>query len=166
QIPEEAKVCSPDVKVSTSFYIQQVAISAVDSAQEGQNVEETKEEKAKQNIAGISVSGSQPSQTTMSTVSSLASHTSVCAKKQEVKEEVPREEKLNTSETVRQMLQDEMFKLVQLQQINFMSLMQIVQSSFTNVPNVQQMLQQHQSVHLAGSQPAHTAQSYASPKTQ
>lgn len=47
-----------------------------------------------------------------------------------------------------------------------MSLMQIVQSSFTNVPNVQQMLQQHQSVLLAGSQPAHTAESNASPKTQ
>lgn len=47
-----------------------------------------------------------------------------------------------------------------------MSLMQIVQSSYTNVPNVQQMLQQHQSVHLAGSQPARTAESNASPKTQ
>ncbi|XP_058280081.1 ciliogenesis and planar polarity effector 1 isoform X3 [Hirundo rustica] len=158
QIPEEAKVYSPEVKV---------AISAVDSAQEGQNVEETKEEKAEQNIsADISVSRSQPSQTTVSTMPSLASHTSSCAKKQEVKEEVPREEKPNTSETVRQILQDEMFKLVQLQQINFMSLMQIVQSSFTNVPNVQQMLQQHQSVHLAGIQPAPTAQSNASPKTQ
>ncbi|NXQ27770.1 CPLN1 protein, partial [Alaudala cheleensis] len=110
-----------------------------------------------------SVSDSQPSQTAVSTMSSLASHTSVCAKKQEVKEEVPREEKPNTSETVRQMLQDELFKLVQLQQINFM---QIVQSSFTNVPNGQQMLQQHQSVHLAGGQPAHTAESNASPKTQ
>ncbi|NWZ61926.1 CPLN1 protein, partial [Acrocephalus arundinaceus] len=108
-----------------------------------------------------SVSDSQRSQTAVSTVSSLASHTSVCAKK----EEVPREQKPNTSETVRQMLQDEMFKLVQLQQINFMSLMQIVQSSVTNVPNVQQMLQQHQSVLLAGSQPANTAQSNASQKT-
>lgn len=55
---------------------------------------------------------------------------------------------------------------IQLQQINLMSLMQIVQSSFTNVPNVQQMLQQHQSVHLAGSQPAHIADSNARPKTQ
>ncbi|NXM62599.1 CPLN1 protein, partial [Illadopsis cleaveri] len=143
--------------------IQQVAISAVDSAQEDQNMEETKEEKAKQNVnADISVSDSQPSQTTVSTMPSLASHTSVCAKKQDIS----REEKPNTSETVRQMLQDEMFKLVQLQQINFMSLMQIVQSSFTNVPNVQQILQQHQSVHLAGSQPAHTAESNASPKAQ
>ncbi|NWX57071.1 CPLN1 protein, partial [Promerops cafer] len=113
-----------------------------------------------------SVSDSQPSQTAVSTMSSLASHTSVRARKQKVKEEVPREEKPNTSETVRQMLQDEMFKLVQLQQINFMSLMQIVQSSFTSVPHVQQILQQHQSVHLAGSQPAHTAGSNASPKTQ
>ncbi|XP_014112487.1 PREDICTED: uncharacterized protein C5orf42 homolog isoform X3 [Pseudopodoces humilis] len=181
QIPEEAKVCSPEVK--------QVAISAIDSAQEDQNVDETKEEKAEQNImtevvtstlshsfslkqdaevpsADMSVSDSQPSQTAVSTMSSLASRTSVCAKKQEVKEEVPREEKPNTSETVKQMLQDEMFKLVQLQQINFMSLMQMVQSSFTNVPNIQQMLQQHQSVHLAGSQPAHTAKNNTPPKTQ
>ncbi|NXM94812.1 CPLN1 protein, partial [Sylvia borin] len=141
--------------------IQQVAVSAVDSAQEDQNMEETKEEKAKQNIADISVSDSQPSQTTVSTMSSLASHTSVCAKKQDIS----REEKPNTSETVKCMLQDEMFKLVQLQQINFMSLMQIVQSSFTNVPNVQQMLQHHQSVHLAGGQPAHLAESNACPKT-
>ncbi|XP_016160307.1 PREDICTED: uncharacterized protein C5orf42 homolog [Ficedula albicollis] len=181
QIPEEASVCSPEVKV---------AISAADSAQEDQIMEKTKEEKAEQNImtevvtstlshsftlkqdaeipssADISVSDSQPSQTAVSTLSSLASHTSVCAKKQEVKEEVPREEKPDTSETVRQMLQDEMLKLVQLQQINFMSLMQIVQSSFTNVPNVQQILQQHQLVHLARSQAAHTAESSASPKTQ
>ncbi|KAL2294211.1 hypothetical protein Nmel_007936 [Mimus melanotis] len=178
EIPEEAKVCSHEVKV---------AISAVDSAQEDQNMEEAKEEKAEQNImtevvtstlshsfslkqdaevpsADISISDSQPSQTAVSTMSSLASHAPVCAKKQEVKEEIPREEKSNMSETVRQMLQDEMFKLVQLQQINFMSLMQIVQSSFTSVPNMQQMLQQHQSIHLAGSQPAHTAESSASLK--
>ncbi|XP_023799765.1 protein JBTS17 isoform X2 [Cyanistes caeruleus] len=180
QIPEEAKVCSPEVKV---------AISAIESAQEDQNVDETSEEKAEQNMmneavtstlshsfslkqdaevlsADMSVSDSQPSRTAVSTMLSLASHTSVCAKKQEVKEEVPREEKPNTSETVKQMLQDEMFKLVQLQQINFMSLMQMVQSSFTNVPNIQQMLQQHQSVHLAGSQPAHTAKNNTSPETQ
>ncbi|NXA79666.1 CPLN1 protein, partial [Thryothorus ludovicianus] len=158
QIPEEAKVCSPEVK--------QVAISSVDSAQEDQNMEETKEEKAEQNMTDISVSDSQPSQTAVSTMSSLASHTSVCAKKQEVNGKAPREKKTNKSETVRQMLQDEMFKLVQLQQINFMSLMQIVQSSFTNVPNVQQILQQHQSVPVAGSQPARTAESSASSKTQ
>uniref|UniRef100_A0A2K6V508 Ciliosis and planar polarity effector complex subunit 1 n=1 Tax=Saimiri boliviensis boliviensis TaxID=39432 RepID=A0A2K6V508_SAIBB len=56
------------------------------------------------------------------------------------------------SDSVRQMLQDEMFKLVQLQQINFMSLMQIVGSSFANLPNTQQLLQQSQSVRLGGSQ--------------
>ncbi|NWS13207.1 CPLN1 protein, partial [Pachyramphus minor] len=116
--------------------------------------------------ADTSVSDSQPSQTIVSTASSVASHTSVCAKKQAAKEEVLPEEKSNTSETVRQMFQDEMFKLIQLQQINFVSLMQIVQSSFPNVPNVQQMLQQHQSVHLAGSWHAHTAQGSGSPKTQ
>lgn len=58
------------------------------------------------------------------------------------------------------------FVCIQLQQINFMSLMQIVQSSFTSVPNVQQVLQQHQSVHLAGRQPAHAAESNVSPKIQ
>ncbi|KAF5893905.1 ciliogenesis and planar polarity effector 1, partial [Clarias magur] len=35
---------------------------------------------------------------------------------------------------VRQLLQDELFRLVQLQQINFMSLMQVVGSSFANLP--------------------------------
>uniref|UniRef100_A0A8C4TY82 Ciliogenesis and planar polarity effector 1 n=1 Tax=Falco tinnunculus TaxID=100819 RepID=A0A8C4TY82_FALTI len=111
----------------------------------------------------ISLSDRQPSQTV---VSSVASNTSICAKEQEVKEEVPTEEKLNTSGTVRQMLQDEMFKLVQLQQINFMSLMQIVQSSFANLPNVQQILQQQQSVHLEGSQPAHATKGNGFLKTQ
>ncbi|KFQ23287.1 Uncharacterized protein C5orf42, partial [Mesitornis unicolor] len=105
-----------------------------------------------------SLSDGEPSRTVVSTLSSVAFSTSLCAKKQKVKKEVPTEKKLNTSETVRQILQDEMFKLVQLQQINFMSLMQIVQSSFSSLPNVQQILQQHQSVHLEGSQPAHTAE--------
>ncbi|NXF42037.1 CPLN1 protein, partial [Nyctibius bracteatus] len=114
----------------------------------------------------ISASDGQPSQTVVSAVSSVASNTSICANKQGVKEEVPTEEKLNTSETVRQMLQDEMFKLIQLQQINFMSLMQIVQSPFASLPNVQQILQQHQSVHLQGSQPAHTAEGSGSPEAQ
>ncbi|XP_066567792.1 ciliogenesis and planar polarity effector 1 [Amia ocellicauda] len=45
------------------------------------------------------------------------------------------------SDAVRQMLQDEMFRLVQLQQINFMSLMQVVGASFMNLPNLQQNLQ-------------------------
>ncbi|XP_075597436.1 ciliogenesis and planar polarity effector 1 [Balearica regulorum gibbericeps] len=166
-----------------------VSNSDVDRLQEDQKVEKTKEGKAKQNVmtevvtstishsfsleqdaevpsnTEVSLSDGQPSRTVMSAMSSVASSTSVCAKKQEVKKEVPTEEKLNTSETVRQMLQDEMFKLVQLQQINFMSLMQIVQSSFVNLPNVQQVLQQQQSVHLEGTQPADTAEGNGSLKT-
>ncbi|NXI60156.1 CPLN1 protein, partial [Chloroceryle aenea] len=113
-----------------------------------------------------SLSDGQPSQTVVSAMSSVASRTSICAKRQEVKEEVPIEEKVNTSETVRQMLQDEMFKLVQLQQMNFMSLMQIAQSSFANQPNVQQILQQHQAVHLEGSQPVNTAKGNGSLKAE
>ncbi|XP_023568501.1 protein JBTS17 [Octodon degus] len=58
----------------------------------------------------------------------------------------------DSSDSVRHMLQDEMFKLVQLQQINFLSLMQIVGSSFANLPDTQQLLQQAQSVYLGGSQ--------------
>ncbi|MGH0162158.1 UNVERIFIED_CONTAM: hypothetical protein FKN15_049564 [Acipenser sinensis] len=60
---------------------------------------------------------------------------------------------LANSEAVRQMLQDEMFRLVQLQQINFMSLMQVVGSSFMNLPNVQQNLQEAQSNQMNGNQP-------------
>ncbi|KAM4707179.1 ciliogenesis and planar polarity effector 1 [Discoglossus pictus] len=48
----------------------------------------------------------------------------------------------NTSEAVRQLFQDEMFRLLQLQQINFMSLMQVVGSSFAALPAMQQILQQ------------------------
>ncbi|NXJ85577.1 CPLN1 protein, partial [Trogon melanurus] len=114
----------------------------------------------------ISLSDGQSSRTVVSTVSSVASSTSACTSKEEVKEEVPAEEKLNTPATVSQMLQDEMFKLVQLQQINFMSLMQILQSSFASLPNVQQILQQCPSVHLEGSQPAPPAKGGGSLKTQ
>ncbi|XP_047411813.1 ciliogenesis and planar polarity effector 1 isoform X5 [Sciurus carolinensis] len=58
----------------------------------------------------------------------------------------------DSADSVRQMLQDEMFKLVQLQQINFMSLMQIVGSSFANLPDMHQFLQQTQIGHLGTSQ--------------
>ncbi|NWU96445.1 CPLN1 protein, partial [Upupa epops] len=113
-----------------------------------------------------SLSDVQPPEATVATISSIASSASIYRKKQEAKEVLPTEDKVNTSETVRQMLQDEMFKLVQLQQINFMSLMQIVQSSFANVTNVQQVLPQCQSVHLEGSQPAHSPEGSGSLKTQ
>ncbi|NXY74895.1 CPLN1 protein, partial [Glareola pratincola] len=175
---ETPKTSSTPIKIKP-----QVSISNVGSPQEDQNVEERKEGKAEQNACSlhkcffillffsflsnkeIPLSDGQPFQTVVSTMSSVASDASICAKKQEIKEEVPTEEKLNTSETVRQMLQDEMFKLVQLQQINFMSLMQIVQSSFANLPNAQQILQQHQSFHME-SQPAHTDKGNGSLKTQ
>ncbi|XP_072373634.1 ciliogenesis and planar polarity effector 1-like [Scyliorhinus torazame] len=50
----------------------------------------------------------------------------------------PDRQTVNASELVRHMLQDEMFKLVQLQQINFMSLMQVVGSSLTSLPSIHQ----------------------------
>ncbi|XP_042731159.1 ciliogenesis and planar polarity effector 1 isoform X3 [Lagopus leucura] len=154
-----------------------ISNSAVDSPQEDQKMKKAKERKAEQNVMTevatstisqsfsleqnsevpsnieISVSHGQPSLAAVSSISSVISSTSICAKKEDIKKEVPTEEKLNTSESVRQMLQDEMFKLVQLQQINFMSLMQIVQSSFANLPNVQQTLERYQSAHLEGIQP-------------
>ncbi|XP_021334904.2 ciliogenesis and planar polarity effector 1 isoform X3 [Danio rerio] len=46
------------------------------------------------------------------------------------------------SDGVRQLLQDELFRLVQLQQINFMSLMQVVGASFANLPLPQANLHQ------------------------
>ncbi|XP_030880783.1 ciliogenesis and planar polarity effector 1 [Leptonychotes weddellii] len=71
---------------------------------------------------------------------------------QQTQRNEPRAQLPDSSDSVRQMLQDEMFKLVQLQQINFMSLMQIVGSSFTNLPDIHQLLQQPQPVPLVGSQ--------------
>ncbi|XP_058163910.1 ciliogenesis and planar polarity effector 1 isoform X2 [Dasypus novemcinctus] len=82
---------------------------------------------------------------------SVASQTSVSTPRKTQKNE-SRPQLPDSSDSVRQMLQDEMFKLVQLQQINFMSLMQIVGSSFANLPNIHQLVQQSQSVHLVGSQ--------------
>ncbi|CAH2296477.1 JBTS17 isoform X3 [Pelobates cultripes] len=54
----------------------------------------------------------------------------------------PSTQPVNTSEAVRQLFQDEMFRLLQLQQINFMSIMQVVGSSFAALPNLQHILQQ------------------------
>ncbi|XP_049504105.1 ciliogenesis and planar polarity effector 1 isoform X4 [Panthera uncia] len=71
---------------------------------------------------------------------------------QQTQRNEPRAQLPDSSDSVRQMLQDEMFKLVQLQQINFMSLMQIVGSSFANLPDIHQLLQQSQPVRLVGSQ--------------
>ncbi|KAM9367380.1 ciliogenesis and planar polarity effector 1 [Phaethornis superciliosus] len=187
---ETPKTSSSSVKTKPVEHQRgkQVSVSDVDSPQEDQKAQKTREEKAQQNVMtevvnsstshsvslkqdaavprDISLSVGQPSQTVVSTMSSVASNTSIRAKKKKVKEEFPTERKLNTSENVGQMLQDEMFKLVQLQQINFMSLMQIMQSSFANLPNMQQILQHHQSAHLEGSQPAQTAKVNGSPKTQ
>ncbi|XP_054439973.1 ciliogenesis and planar polarity effector 1 [Pteronotus mesoamericanus] len=69
----------------------------------------------------------------------------------------PRAQFPGSSDAVRQMLQDEMFTLVQLQQINFLSLMQIVGSSFADLPDRHRLVQQSQSVPLAGSQASHLA---------
>ncbi|XP_067290218.1 ciliogenesis and planar polarity effector 1 isoform X2 [Pseudorasbora parva] len=46
------------------------------------------------------------------------------------------------TDPVRQLLQDELFRLVQLQQINFMSLMQVVGASFSNLPLSQANIRQ------------------------
>ncbi|XP_048705548.2 ciliogenesis and planar polarity effector 1 isoform X9 [Caretta caretta] len=89
-------------------------------------------------------------------VSSVPYNRPVCSKKQEVQDREQISEPLNVSEAVRQMLQDEMFKLVQLQQVNFLNLMQMVGSSFASLPNMQHLLQQSQAIQLGGSQASHT----------
>lgn len=86
----------------------------------------------------------------------VASQTPLPAPQQTQRNE-PRVRLPDSSDSVRQMLEDEMFKLVQLQQINFMSLMQIVGSSFANLPDIHQLLQQSQTMHLAGSQVSNPA---------
>ncbi|KAM5329284.1 ciliogenesis and planar polarity effector 1 isoform 2-T2 [Glossophaga mutica] len=66
--------------------------------------------------------------------------------------DAPRAQPADSSSSVRQMLQDEMFMLVQLQQINFLSLMQIVGSSFANLPDGHRCAQPSLSVPLVGNQ--------------
>ncbi|OXB79180.1 UNVERIFIED_CONTAM: hypothetical protein H355_006639 [Colinus virginianus] len=184
------------------FIFRHISNTVVDDLQEDQEMKKAKERNAEQNVITefatsnishsfsleqnsedpreISVSHGQPSLSAVSSRSTVISSSSICAKKENSKEKVPTEEKQNTSETARHMLQDEMFKLVQdpcekcfynvtfvclcvqLQQINFMSLMQILQSTFANLPNVQQTLQQYQSSHLEGIQPVHRAEVNAS----
>ncbi|XP_070267917.1 ciliogenesis and planar polarity effector 1 [Myotis yumanensis] len=63
----------------------------------------------------------------------------------------PRARLPRSSGSVRQMLQDEVFKLVQLQQINFLTLMQIAGSSLPSLPDTQALAQQPPSARLAGS---------------
>ncbi|XP_058267346.1 ciliogenesis and planar polarity effector 1 isoform X3 [Hemibagrus wyckioides] len=63
---------------------------------------------------------------------------------------------------VRQLLQDELFRLVQLQQINFMSLMQVVGASFANLPlsHVNTLLSQ---LSVPATQPSQLAQPQTQP---
>ncbi|XP_036984869.2 ciliogenesis and planar polarity effector 1 [Artibeus jamaicensis] len=81
------------------------------------------------------------------------SHTPVPAPRPQ--REGPRAQLPDSSHSVRQVLQDEMLMLVQLQQINFLSLMQIVGSSFANLPGRHRCAQQSPSVPLVGSQVSH-----------
>ncbi|XP_039606484.1 ciliogenesis and planar polarity effector 1 isoform X3 [Polypterus senegalus] len=74
------------------------------------------------------------------------------AQQQGAQNGTPDAQSSTTSEAVRQMLQDEMFRLVQLQQVNFMSLMQVVGLSFLNMPNVQQNLPQAATAMMNNSQ--------------
>ncbi|XP_076158575.1 ciliogenesis and planar polarity effector 1 [Alosa pseudoharengus] len=64
---------------------------------------------------------------------------------------------------VTQLVQDELFRLVQLQQINFMSLMQVVGASFANLPFSQARLPLPQSVPLPQSNPPFTFPSAPQP---
>ncbi|XP_028604590.2 ciliogenesis and planar polarity effector 1 isoform X8 [Podarcis muralis] len=89
-------------------------------------------------------------------VSSVLPSSPLVPKNEEVNTTLPTEQPPNVSDAVRQMMQDEMFKLVQLQQINFMSLMQVVGSSFANLPNMSQQMQQSQSFQLGRNQAANT----------
>ncbi|KAK7125268.1 hypothetical protein R3I93_020830 [Phoxinus phoxinus] len=60
----------------------------------------------------------------------------------EVRGHAPHSEAQTPAEPVRQLIQDELFRLVQLQQINFMSLMQVVGASFVNLPLPQHSMHQ------------------------
>ncbi|XP_038257790.1 ciliogenesis and planar polarity effector 1 isoform X4 [Dermochelys coriacea] len=175
---------SPSISVSIKPVQQQkeehISTLHVESPWEEPMMEKLEEKKAKQNGMTEAVSSTIPhsfclemnadarstssnieisacdDQPSFTDVSSVPYNSPVSSKKQEVQEGEQISEALNVSEAVRQMLQDEMFKLVQLQQVNFLNLMQMVGSSFASLPNMQHLLQQSQSIQLGGSQASHT----------
>nr|XP_042700006.1 ciliogenesis and planar polarity effector 1 isoform X5 [Chrysemys picta bellii] len=154
---------SPSISVSIKPVQQQkeehISTLDVESPWEEPMMEKLKEKKAKQNGMTEAVSSTIPHSFRLeinADAPSVPYNGPVCSKKQVVQEGEQISEPLNVSEAVRQMLQDEMFKLVQLQQINFLNLMQMVGSSFASLPNMQHLLQQSQSIQLGGSQALHT----------
>ncbi|XP_053888022.1 ciliogenesis and planar polarity effector 1 isoform X4 [Malaclemys terrapin pileata] len=154
---------SPSISVSIKPVQQQkeehISTLDVESPWEEPMMEKLEEKKAKQNGMTEAVSGTIPHSFCLemnADAPSVPYNGPVCSKKQVVQEGEQISEPLNVSEAVRQMLQDEMFKLVQLQQINFLNLMQMVGSSFASLPNMQHLLQQSQSIQLGGSQALHT----------
>ncbi|KAM9138287.1 ciliogenesis and planar polarity effector 1 isoform 2-T2 [Pangshura tecta] len=154
---------SPSISVSIKPAQQQkeehISTLDVESPWEEPMMEKLEEKKAKQNGMTEAVSSTIPHSFCLemnADAPSVPCNGPVCSKKQVVQEREQISEPLNVSETVRQMLQDEMFKLVQLQQINFLNLMQMVGSSFASLPNMQHHLQQSQSIQLGGSQALHT----------
>ncbi|KAH0627892.1 hypothetical protein JD844_008445 [Phrynosoma platyrhinos] len=126
--------------------LQELSISDIEYTQE-----EPLMETLEQNFTKMesTLSDYQPSFTA---VSSTLSNEPVVQEKEETAAKESTVQPLSTSDAVRQMLQDEMFKLVQLQQINFMSLMQVVGSSFASLPNLSQQTHQTQSFQLGRSQ--------------
>ncbi|XP_006031932.2 protein JBTS17-like [Alligator sinensis] len=177
EMPKSSNI-SVSIKPVQQQKVEYISTSDVECPQEGLMTEKSEEKKAEQNSMTEAVAKNIPhsfyleknaeappstevsgcdDQPSSIAESSVYSHASVHSEEKEVQEGAPTAEPLNTSETIRQMLQDEMFKLVQLQQINFMSLMQIVGSSFANLPNMQHLLQQSQFVPLGGSQLSHAA---------
>ncbi|XP_029766764.1 ciliogenesis and planar polarity effector 1 [Terrapene carolina triunguis] len=154
---------SPSISVSIKPVQQQkeehISTLDVESPWEEPMMEKLEEKKAKQNGMTEAVSSTIPHSFCLemnADAPSVPYNGPVCSKKQVVQEGEQISEPLNVSEAVRQMLQDEMFKLVQLQQINFLNLMQMVGSSFASLPNMQHLLQQSQSIQLGGSQALHT----------
>ncbi|XP_065406080.1 ciliogenesis and planar polarity effector 1 isoform X3 [Chrysemys picta bellii] len=154
---------SPSISVSIKPVQQQkeehISTLDVESPWEEPMMEKLKEKKAKQNGMTEAVSSTIPHSFCLemnADAPSVPYNDPVCSKKQVVQEGEQISEPLNVSEAVRQMLQDEMFKLVQLQQINFLNLMQMVGSSFASLPNMQHLPQQSQSIQLGGSQALHT----------
>ncbi|KAG6940867.1 hypothetical protein G0U57_011347 [Chelydra serpentina] len=155
---------SPSISVSIKPVQQQkeehISTLDVESPWEEPMMEKLEEKKAKQNGMTEAVSSTIPHSFRLemnADAPSVPYNGPVCSKKQEVQEGEQISEPLNVSEAVRQMLQDEMFKLVQLQQINFLNLMQMVGSSFASLPNMQHLLQQSQSIQSGRSQALHTA---------
>ncbi|XP_075040335.1 ciliogenesis and planar polarity effector 1 isoform X2 [Mixophyes fleayi] len=137
----------PKISVSIHPVPQQMQILSIDSEHHAQDpeepiVQEIRESPQRNEPAASASLGSPLPQSFSNAAAACPPPASSANQPESVTDGGQNTQPGNTSEAFRQLFQDEMFRLLQLQQMNFIGLMQVVGSSFAALPAMQHMLQQ------------------------